>query len=53
MKNNNCFGHNNCNPIIFSADCCKIILQSAITEINQLLLKSLNISYFNIFCESK
>ncbi|MGG0208089.1 exosporium glycoprotein BclB-related protein [Bacillus mycoides] len=23
MSNNNCFGHNNCNPIVFSADCCK------------------------------
>lgn len=23
MSQNNCFGHNNCNPIVFSADCCK------------------------------
>ncbi|PEE18310.1 collagen-like repeat preface domain-containing protein [Bacillus cereus] len=23
MKHNDCFGHNNCNPIVFSADCCK------------------------------
>ncbi|PER85498.1 collagen-like repeat preface domain-containing protein, partial [Bacillus cereus] len=23
MKHNDCFDHNNCNPIVFSADCCK------------------------------
>ncbi|WP_242268395.1 exosporium glycoprotein BclB-related protein [Bacillus cereus group sp. BfR-BA-01352] len=23
MKHNDCFNHNNCNPIVFSADCCK------------------------------
>ncbi|PFP78433.1 spore surface glycoprotein BclB, partial [Bacillus cereus] len=22
MKHNDCFGNNNCNPIIFTADCC-------------------------------
>ena len=57
MKHNDCFDHNNCNSIVFSADCCKNPQSVPITreQLSQLitLLNSLVSAISAFFCKSK